>query len=289
MKKIAWIGTGVMGRPMAEHVRRAGYDVVVYNRSPEKAIAMAPFVKVAATISECVKDADVIFSIVGYPSDVRAVYDTVFACAKQGAICVDMTTSSPALAKSLYQEAKLKGLKMIDSPVTGGDIGAINATLSIMVGGDEADFLEILPLLEIMGKKITYMGVAGNGQHAKLANQIVIAGNVAGIAEALVYAKAKGLDPNRVLAVVTGGSAASWQAEKNGAKMIVKDYRPGFFIKHYLKDLNLVLTEKGNLELEVVERVAHIYQVLSDAGRQDQGTQAILEYYLAKWEAASIQ
>jgi 3-hydroxyisobutyrate dehydrogenase len=289
MKKIAWIGTGVMGRPMAEHVRRAGYEVVVYNRSPEKAIVMAPFVKVASTISECVKDADVIFSIVGYPSDVRAVYDTVFACAKQGAICVDMTTSSPALAKSLYQEAKLKGFKMIDSPVTGGDIGAINATLSIMVGGDEADFLEILPLLEIMGKKITYMGVAGNGQHAKLANQIVIAGNVAGIAEALVYAKAKGLDPNRVLAVVTGGSAASWQAEKNGAKMIVKDYRPGFFIKHYLKDLNLVLTEKGNLELEVVERVAHIYQVLSDAGRQDQGTQAILEYYLAKWEAASIQ
>jgi 3-hydroxyisobutyrate dehydrogenase len=289
MKKIAWIGTGVMGRPMAEHVRRAGYEVVVYNRSPEKALAMAPFVKVASTISECVKDADVIFSIVGYPSDVRSVYDTVFTCAKQGAICVDMTTSSPALAKSLYQEAKLKGLKMIDSPVTGGDIGAINATLSIMVGGDEADYLEILPLLEIMGKKITYMGASGNGQHAKLANQIVIAGNVAGIAEALVYAKAKGLDPNRVLAVVTGGSSASWQAEKNGAKMIVKDYRPGFFIKHYLKDLNLILAEKGDLELDVVERVAHIYQVLSDAGRQDQGTQAILEYYLAKLEAAAIQ
>ncbi|MCK7487017.1 MAG: NAD(P)-binding domain-containing protein [Bacillus subtilis] len=154
MKKIAWIGTGVMGRPMAEHIRRAGYEVVVYNRSPEKALAMAPFVKVASSISECVKDADVIFSIVGYPSDVRAVYDTVFTCAKPGALCVDMTTSSPALAKSLYQEAKRKGLRMVDSPVTGGDIGAINATLSIMVGGDESDYLEILPLLEVMGKRL---------------------------------------------------------------------------------------------------------------------------------------
>ncbi len=278
--KLSFIGTGVMGKPMALHLAEAGYDVSVYNRTFSKAKPLEPKCKAFETIKDCVKDADVVFSIVGYPKDVEEVYAEVMQHAKKGAILVDMTTSSPTLAKKLYVEAKHKGFYMIDAPVTGGDLGAINATLSIMVGGDEAIFNQILPMLKVMGSTITYMGKEGSGMHAKLANQTVIAGAVIGVAEALIYAKDKGLDLDKMLNVITGGSANSWQAKNNGAKMIVKDYEPGFFVKHYLKDLKLVLEEKGNLNLEIVEKVAKAYQILQDHGYGDKGTQSIIEYYL---------
>jgi len=278
--KIAWIGTGVMGRPMVNHLSAAGYTITAFNRTFEKAKALEPNVKAVESIKECVKDADIIFSIVGYPSDVKETYIEVMKHVKKGAILVDMTTSSPTLAIELYHEAWKLGLRMLDAPVTGGDIGAINATLSIMVGGDKEVFESVLPLFKIMGKTVTYMGKAGSGMHAKLANQTVIAGNIIGITEALVYAKTKGLDLEAMLGVITGGSANSWQAQYNGAKMINKDYTPGFFVKHYLKDLKLVLEEKKDLKLQGVENACKAYQILSDHGFSEDGTQSIIEYYL---------
>lgn len=280
MKKIAWIGTGVMGIPMAKHLKQGGYIVKAYNRTYAKAKQLEPDITASTTIADCVKDADIIFSIVGYPSDVLEVYNEVFLHAKKGSILIDMTTSSPSLAKKLYKQAKNLGLYMLDAPVTGGDIGAINGTLSIMVGGDKEIFDEVYPLLKLMGKTITYMGDNGNGQNAKLANQIVIAGNIAAIAESIMYAESKGLDLDSMLNVITGGSASSWQAQINGRKMINKDYAPGFFIKHFLKDLKLVIEEKQDLKLDVVERVVHIFDLLSNKGYSENGTQAIIEYYL---------
>ncbi len=280
--KIAWIGTGVMGKPMALHLAKAGHEVSVYNRTMEKAKACGSSVKVCQSIKECVMNKDVVFSIVGYPSDVKEIYEEIINYASPQTILVDMTTSSPRLAVELYERAKKKGLSMLDAPVTGGDLGAINGTLSIMVGGDEVTYAKILPLLEIMGSKITYMGKAGLGMHAKLANQIVIASNIIGVAEALTYAELKGLDPYQMLEVIVGGSANSWQAAKNGPKMIRKDYQPGFYLKHFLKDLKLAIEEKGELKLPTLEKVEAIYQKLYDFGFQDFGTQAIIEYYIQK-------
>lgn len=278
--KVAFIGTGVMGKPMALHLSDNGYDVSVYNRTFSKAQALEPKCKAYETIKEVVLDKDVIFTIVGYPKDVEEVYNEVMKYAKKGAILVDMTTSSPTLAVKLYDKAKALGLHMIDAPVTGGDLGAINATLSIMVGGDEDKFLKVKPLLETMGKTITYMGKEGSGQHAKLANQTVIAGTIMGVAEALVYAKNKGLDLDDMLNVITGGSANSWQAVNNGKKMILNDYEPGFYVKHFLKDLNLTMDEKGSLDLKILENVRDAYQILLNNGYGDTGTQSIIEYYL---------
>jgi 3-hydroxyisobutyrate dehydrogenase len=282
MKKIAWIGTGVMGIPMAKHLQQGGYLVKAFNRTYSKVKQLEPEITACNSIAECVKDADIIFSIVGYPADVLEVYNEVFLYAKKGSILVDMTTSSPSLAKKLFNQAKNLGLNMLDAPVTGGDIGAINGTLSIMIGGEKQVFDEVLPLFRLMGKTVTYMGEAGNGQNAKLANQIVIAGNIAAIAESIMYAEAKGLDLDSMLNVITGGSASSWQAQINGRKMINKDYAPGFFIKHFLKDLKLVMEEKQDLKLDVVERVVHIFDSLNNKGYSENGTQAIIEFYLQK-------
>lgn len=283
MKNIAWIGTGVMGKPMALHIADAGYSVSVFNRTFTKAKALEPHVTAYETIAETVKNADVVFAIVGYPKDVQNVFDEVMKHAKPGAILVDMTTSSPSLAKSLSDLASDRGFRMLDAPVTGGDLGAINATLSIMVGGDQEVFQEILPLLEVMGKTINYMGTNGLGQHAKLANQTAIAGAIAGAAEALRYADHHNIDMSTMLNVITGGSASSWQAANNGPKMIQNDFAPGFYIKHFLKDLNLVMDEKDDLYLPVLENVCRIYQILSDNGYDEMGTQAIIDYYMKQF------
>ena len=278
--KIAWIGTGVMGAPMASHLANHKYDLTAYNRTFEKAQKLEPLISAKKTIEEAVFDADVIFTIVGYPKDVQEVFEEIFKHAKKGAILVDMTTSSPTLAKTLHQQGKELGFDVLDAPVTGGDVGAINASLSIMVGGNEAAYQSILPLLKIMGQTITYMGEAGNGQHAKLANQASIAGAIAGAAESLSYAKLKGLNLDNMLQVIVGGSASSWQAANNGPKMISGDQNPGFYIKHFLKDLNLILDEKEDLKLDVVQSVVKIYEILVDEGYGDKGTQAIFEYYI---------
>lgn len=277
--KIAWIGTGVMGAPMACHLADAGHEVFAYNRTYAKAKALEPKVRAVESIEACVEDADFVFSIVGYPKDVDMVISEVLKHVKKEAIIIDMTTSSPGLALSLAQKGEEQGITILDAPVTGGDLGARNASLSIMVGGPKEAYEKVYPLLALMGKTITYMGKSGSGQHAKLANQTAIAGALAGISEALSYAKYHELDLDAMLQVITGGSASSWQAINNGPKMIKHDYAPGFFVKHFLKDLRLILEEKGALNLPVTSQVEAIFASLSEEGCDDEGTQAIIKYY----------
>lgn len=278
--KIAWIGTGVMGAPMASHLAKGGHTIKAYNRTFEKAQKLEPLVSAQTSIKDTVEDADIVFTIVGYPKDVEETFNDIFKHAPKGSILVDMTTSSPSLAAKLHTEGQSLGYHVLDAPVTGGDLGAINATLSIMVGGDKDIYNKVYPLFELMGKTINYMGEAGNGQNAKLANQAAIAGSIAGAAEALAYAKLKNIDLTTMLDVIVGGSASSWQAANNGPKMIEDDKSPGFFIKHFFKDLNLILDEKEDLKLDVVENVVKIYDTLIEAGYNDFGTQAIFDYYL---------
>lgn len=280
--KILWIGTGVMGAPMAKHLLDAGHEIYAYNRTPSKAKALKPDIQFCESLETCIKEVDIIFTIVGFPKDVKEVYDVVLKHAKQRTVCIDMTTSSPTLAKEIYDKAQEKNIDFLDAPVTGGDLGAINGTLSIMVGGDFHIYEKILPMFQYMGKTITYMGGPGSGMYAKLVNQTVIAGNIMGIAEGLTLAKQKGLDLDAMLNVITGGSAHSWQAENNGRKMIDKDYEPGFFIKHFLKDLKLAMEEKEDLDLKVLEIATKAYQTLSENDFNEKGTQAIIEYYLQK-------
>ncbi|PKM88000.1 MAG: oxidoreductase [Firmicutes bacterium HGW-Firmicutes-10] len=284
MKKIAWIGTGVMGNSMVSHLIDAGYPVSIYTRSKEKAENLKEKAEVYDSIAEAVKDADVVISMVGYPKDVESVYastEGVFNNVKKGTLCIDMTTSSPTLAEKLYVLAQSNGLRMLDAPVSGGDIGAKNATLSIMVGGDQSDFEEAGELFALMGKTITYIGKAGSGQHCKMANQIVVAGNIAAISESMYYAKNAGVDPNIVLKAVAGGSAGSWQVSNNGPKILSGNYDPGFYIHHFIKDLTLVEEEAGKtgISLPVVHQVLALYRQLLDEGYGQLGTQALIMAY----------
>lgn len=277
--KIGFIGTGVMGYPMITHLIKAGHELNVYNRSIEKTKCLELIASVKKSIKDTVSNVDVVFTIVGFPKDVQDVYQEVFLHAKPNTILVDMTTSSPSLAKNLSIEAIKKGFILLDAPVTGGDLGAKNQTLSIMVGGNHQAFLQVKPLLEILGKTITYMGEAGAGQHMKLANQITIAGNIAAIAEGLTYAKQQGLSLESAHQVISNGSASSWQAINNGIKMINSDFKPGFYVKHFLKDLNLAIEESKGMNLPVLHIVRDIYDKLSNE-YYDAGTQAIIAYYL---------
>lgn len=277
--KVFWIGTGVMGAPMAKHLAKAGYEVFAFNRTIEKAKALLPDIQVCQTIEEGVKKADVVFTIVGYPKDVDEVYQEIMKHAKPNTILIDMTTSSPILAKAINEKAQAKQLHFLDAPVTGGDIGAINGTLSIMVGGNEKIYEKVVPLLQCLGKTITYMGQAGSGMMAKLVNQVVIAGNILGIAEGLTLAQNKGLDLKQMLTVITGGSANSWQAQNNGPKMIQQDFQPGFFNKHFLKDLKLAKEAGLGLGLHVLEQAESIYQKLIDEEKGDEGTQSVIQHY----------
>lgn len=281
--KIAWIGVGVMGRSMALNLKKAGHSVSVYNRTLSKCDGLeADGINICTTIKECVNDADAIFTIVGYPKDVEEVYLSdygIFANAKEGAYVVDMTTSSPALAKKLAEVGTK--FHVLDAPVSGGDIGAKNGTLSIMVGGEKEDFDYLLPVFEAMGKNITYLGKAGSGQNCKACNQIAIAGTIAAAAEAMHYAESVGLDGNTVLDAISKGAAGSWQIDNNAPKMLINDYEPGFFIKHFIKDLKIArdTMQSKNEELEVLNKVLEMYESIADNGLDNKGTQAIFEYY----------
>lgn len=274
--KIGFIGGGIMGLPMALNLVKGGYDVTLYNRTYEKIKTHESKIKVVETLAELVEDKDVIFSIVGYPSEVESLYFELFRLVKPNTILIDMTTSSPDLAKRLYVLAKKQNLSILDAPVTGGDKGAILGSLSIMVGGDEAVYKSVLPLFQTMGKTITYMGGASTGQYMKLSNQIVIASNIIGIAEALVFAKDNGIDLSKALSVINGGSAQSWQAENNGPKMVLQDYKPGFYIKHFIKDLRLAM-DAMKTDLPFLRQAEALYTKLNQL---DKGTQAIIEAYL---------
>ncbi|MDO5733320.1 MAG: NAD(P)-dependent oxidoreductase [Eubacteriales bacterium] len=286
--KIAWIGTGVMGTAMARHLAEAGHEVRVYNRTPSKAEALEPICKAVTSIAEALEGAEACFSIVGFVADVEDVYFReagILDSAPKGCLLCDMTTSSPALARRIAEAAEARGLESFDAPVTGGDRGAREARLSIMVGGSKSGFEKLRPLLVPMAQAINYMGEAGTGQEMKLANQMAIGATISGLAEALSFAKQKGLDLNQVLDVINNGSAASWQSANMGPKMIAGDYVPGFFVKHLIKDLRLGQENSGDLDLPVSRSALEQYLKLEAAGFGESGTQAIIEAYRDNEEA----
>lgn len=279
--KIGFIGTGVMGASMVRNLLKNGYEVNVYNRTAAKAKALeqdgAIFCK---TLIDCVKDADVAITIVGMPNDVKECYDVILPNLK-GNIAIDMTTSSPTLAKSIYEDAKKYHISVLDAPVSGGDIGAKNGTLSIMAGGDIETFEKCIDIFKAMGKTINYIGEAGSGQHCKMANQILVAGNIAAVNEALAYVDKMGIDKDKVFAAISNGAAGSWQLTNNGPKMMKNDDAPGFFIKHFVKDMKLAVNEaeNKNLDLEVLKTVLEQYIKLQEEGYGELGTQAIYKLY----------
>lgn len=280
--KIAWIGTGVMGKPMLLHLKKAGYEVSAYNRTYQKMLDLLQYdVKICKTIAEVVVDADVVFTMLGYPKDVEDVYlgtSGIFLNAKNHPICVDLTTSSPALARKLANYTV--NFNVLDAPVTGGDVGAINATLSIMVGGDFESFQKVLPLLECLGKKITYVGPSGYGQHYKLVNQILVAGATVSMTELLYFVESNALDVNHVLETMKNSQASSWQLKNSANKVLNNDFEPGFFIKHFIKDLKLVDDEiKNHSYLKMVNQVLWMYEYLAKNDYEDKGTQALIQFY----------
>lgn len=282
--KIAWIGTGVMGSAMATHIKHAGHEVHVYNRSFEKANALAALgMHVFPSIKECIEDCDIIITMVGYPKDVEQVYcetGGIFEHAKAGSICIDMTTSSPKLAQRLYEESKQHNVRILDAPVSGGDSGAKAGTLSIMVGGDLDCYHACTEVFQCMGTS-RYMGQAGMGQHTKACNQIAVAGAVCAMSEAIVYANANGLDASAMLEAIGGGAAGSWQIANTAPRVLREDFAPGFYIKHFIKDMHIVQEEmeKSGTSLEMLNTVCHMYEELAKQGEADLGTQALLHYY----------
>ena len=285
MTKVAWIGTGVMGGPMACHVKKAGYDVYAYNRSREKARALQDQgIVPCESIAQAVENADFIFTIVGYPRDVEQVYlgpDGVLAHAKTGAVAVDMTTSSPSLAETLYEKGKEKGIAVLDAPVSGGDAGAKNAALTIMVGGDADAYEKALPLFQSMGRAVTLMGGPGMGQHTKACNQICVAGATAAYTEALAYAKRVGLEPEKMLRAISGGAAGSWQIDHMAPRALSGDHDPGFYIKHFIKDMRIIeeVAARKGLVLPMLRAVLSEYEEMAQNGQENLGTQALIRKY----------
>lgn len=284
--KIAWIGTGVMGSQQAGHLAKNGYSVSAYTHKYEKLLELEKEFGIhpCKAIAQAVEDADAIFVMVGYPSDVEEVFCSeggIFDSAKKGALAIDMTTSSPSLAQKLYEMGKERGIRVMDAPVSGGDSGARNATLSIMVGGDQKDFEDAMPLFSCMGKNIILMGPAGSGQHTKAANQIAVAGATAAYTEALIYAEKTGLDPQKMLAAIGAGAAGSWQLANMAPRALAGDFAPGFFVKHFIKDMKIVKEEsqKAGVELEMLNTVLSLYEKMAEHGMENEGTQALIRYY----------
>ena len=279
---IAFIGTGVMGASMVRNLLAKGNSVTVYNRTPEKALALVKDGAVfAGTIEEAVKGAEAVFTIVGYPKDVEEVYGQIFKYASPGIVAVDMTTSKPSLAVRLYEEGKKFGISVMDAPVTGGDSGAREGTLTIMAAGDKESYDKVLPLLEAMGTKIFYMGKAGNGQHTKMANQIALAGTLVSDMESMVYAARVGMDPKIIQNVLQGGFSGSVQMTKTVPRVLNGDLEPGFYIKHFIKDMRIAIeeSEKNDYYPVVLTTVCKMYEELASKGLEDLGTQAIIKYY----------
>ncbi|MBP1558530.1 MAG: NAD(P)-dependent oxidoreductase [Oscillospiraceae bacterium] len=285
MKKIALIGTGVMGQGMARNLMKNGFELTVFNRTKAKADPLvAEGAEWADTIADCVAEAEAVITIVGYPRDVEEVYlsdEGIIANAPEGCYLIDMTTTDPRLSEQIAEEAAGAGMHALDAPVSGGDKGAREGTLAIMVGGEEADFEACLPLFRAMGKNIRLMGGPGAGQHTKMANQIAIAGTIAGVCEAITYAGANGLNLRQVLDAIGTGAAGSWQMNNMAPRMLEADFEPGFYIRHFIKDLKLALegAEDADISIPVTETVLDFYQTLEEEGHGDEGTQALIKYY----------
>ncbi|WP_346344974.1 NAD(P)-dependent oxidoreductase [Clostridium sp. MCC353] len=287
MKKIGFIGVGIMGKSMVRNLMKAGFEVSIYTRTKSKVEdVIGEGALWCGTAAECAADRDVVITIVGYPKDVEEVYfgeQGIIANAKKGAYLIDMTTSSPKLAVRIYEEARKNGMSALDAPVTGGDSGAKAGTLTILAGGDREAFDACLPVFEAMGRNINYEGKAGNGQHTKMCNQIALAGALSGACEAMVYAKNVGLDVQTMLDSISTGAAGSAQMSNVAPRVLENDYNPGFFIKHFIKDMRLAEEEArgAGIELGVLEYILSMYQNLEAEGMGDLGTQALVKYY--KW------
>lgn len=285
--KVGFIGIGVMGHSIAGHLLDAGHEVHVYNRTKAKADAIVARGAIwQDTPWDVTAASEVVFSMVGYPKDVEEIYygeNGVFHGDVTGKILVDMTTSTPTLAERIAKTAAEKGAEAMDAPVSGGDLGAKNATLTIMCGGEPAVFDKLLPLFQVMGKTYTLHGPAGKGQHTKMANQIMIAGTMTGMTEMLVYAKAAGLDMPKVIQTLAGGSASNWSMENYGPRILKEDYSAGFFVKHFIKDLKIALDEaqKMSLDLPATNLACQLYERLAAAGHDNDGTQALIKLW---WE-----
>jgi len=291
--KIGWIGTGVMGKSMCAHLIDAGHQVSVFNRTKEKALDLInKGAKWCSNPIEVAQNSDVIFTIVGFPNDVEEVYlgeNGIMKGVKNGDIIVDMTTSEPSLAQKIYEEAKKKGVSSVDAPVSGGDVGAKNATLAIMSGGDKETYDKVFPLFELMGKNIAYMGKAGAGQHTKMSNQILIASTMIGVVESLLYAYKAGNDLNEVIDVIGKGAAGCWSINNLGPRIVDNNFDPGFFIKHFIKDMGIALKEAKSMNLSL-PGLALAYQFYISAtalGLENLGTQGLYKV-LAKMNGISI-
>lgn len=280
--KIGWIGTGVMGKSMAGHLHAAGHELYVFNRTKAKAADLldkgAQWCESPAAVAQ---EAEIVFTIVGFPTDVEATYlgeQGVLSVDGPCRIIVDMTTSEPGLAKCIADAATAKGVASLDAPVSGGDIGACNAKLAIMVGGDKAAFDEVLPLFELMGENIAYMGAAGAGQHTKMCNQVLIAGTMIGVCESLLYATKAGLDQQAVIDIIGKGAAGSWSINNMGPRIANGDYDPGFYVEHFIKDMGIALKEAAaaNLSLPGLALVHQLYMAVKAQGHGRLGTQALM-------------
>ena len=285
MRKVGVIGVGIMGKSMVRNLMKAGFELHIYARNRAKVEdVIGEGALFHDSIAACVKGCEAVITIVGFPQDVEEVYfdeGGILESADAGAYLIDMTTTSPQISVKISKEGEEKGFHVLDAPVTGGDTGAKAGTLSILVGGKEEDFEACMPLFEAMGTNINYQGEAGCGQHAKLANQIMIAGTLTGVCEALSYAKAKGLDMPTLLKSVSTGAAGSKQLDTFGPKILEEDYAPGFFMKHFIKDMKLALVEANisGLSLEMLSLVLANYEELEAEGLGDLGTQALMKYY----------
>lgn len=285
VKKIGFIGVGIMGKAMVRNLMRAGFEVAIYTRTKGKVEdVIAEGAAWCSSVRDCAAGREAVITMVGYPQDVEEVYfaeQGILSSADAGTYVIDMTTTRPDLAVRIYDMAQKQGLPALDAPVTGGDVGAREGSLTIMAGGDRTAFDACLPVFEAMGRNIVYQGVAGSGQHAKMANQIVIAGTLAGVCEGIAYAKSKGLDVNTLLKTISVGSAGSTQMNVTAPRMLRGDYAPGFFMKHFIKDMAIAQEEAyaAGIELSVLKRTLEMYRTLEAQGMGDLGTQALIKFY----------
>ncbi|MFD2990889.1 NAD(P)-dependent oxidoreductase [Fictibacillus nanhaiensis] len=281
MQSVGFIGTGVMGKSMAGHLMNAGYPVHVYTRTKAKAEdLLEKGAKWADTPKEIAQNCDVIITMVGYPKDVEEVYlgaEGLVAHAKEGSYLIDMTTSSPQLAQKIERTAAERNIATLDAPVSGGDIGARDAKLSIMVGGSESAFHDMEPIFSKMGTNVVYQGKAGSGQHTKMCNQIAIASGMMGVCEAILYAEKAGLDPENVLKSIESGAAGSWNLSNLGPRILKGDFAPGFYVKHFIKDMNIALksAEEMGLLTPGLQLAKKLYDELAEMGEENSGTHAL--------------
>jgi len=284
MESVAFIGTGVMGRSMAGHIMSAGHKLTVYNRSREKARSLLDDGAEWAEIGTAVAGADIVISMVGFPQDVEQIYfgdDGIIENARNGSLLVDMTTSRPDLAVRIAEAADARGAQALDAPVSGGDVGARNGTLSIMVGGPESAFNRMKPIFELMGSNIVLQGRAGAGQHTKMCNQIAIAPGMLGVCEALIYAEKSGLDRETVLQSIGSGAAGSWTLSNLAPRIIAGNFDPGFYVKHFIKDLTIAFDSAQQLGLELpgLKLAKEMYERLARQGGEDLGTHGLYRVY----------